>query len=78
MTWLYLRRDEREAARVRIVEGLRRFARHHRAEHVFDRALTDAWIERVGLALEEHPDLSDFTNFLHNCASFLERPSAPL
>jgi hypothetical protein len=73
MTWLYLRRDGRPRADVRIIEGLRRFARHQRAERIFDRALTEAWIARVAAALERNPEVTDFPQFLQQAPELLQR-----
>jgi hypothetical protein len=64
MAYLLLRRDGRERATARILEGIRRFAAAKNAHAKFHVTLTLFWIHMVDAALRSRPAQDGFEPFL--------------
>jgi CDP-diacylglycerol--glycerol-3-phosphate 3-phosphatidyltransferase len=72
LAWLLVTRFDREAARVAISQGIRRFAAHHGQSEKYHETMTQFWIRIVAHAIMARPEIESFDRFLETFPILLE------
>jgi hypothetical protein len=71
MAWLYLRAEGFEKGSERIQQGIREFAGAHGATRKYHQTITEFWARLVQHAIDCHPQITDFDEFLDQCPFLL-------
>lgn len=73
LAWSLLRQYDQEEALQQVKERIFLWAAQHERALLYHETLTRFWVRMVALAMKQHPDLTDFEEFLATCPHLLDK-----
>jgi len=73
LTWCLVRKSGVEAATGMIAAGIRHFATQHGQAQKYHETMTQFWVRIVSRAVDAHPDVATFDQFLETHPQLLDK-----